>query len=226
MNDGSVLDQLNEVQSQYRRKDLRNQLEELGEELEQLLLDKALYEGLFDTTIEIDNNLKATIRETRSQLEDGDMDAVEQGIKSIQDEKEAFESTLKQEVADSLSTWRSNLDSMIRLNKAIEKMDADDLDELQTFLRPGNLSPDLEFAGDPSLEQKIERTHEYGANHRETFLEATTEIFEPYLNDDDIGDAVKTLLSGDEFFIEDLDPETFQQLKDSELSAYIELSFG
>jgi hypothetical protein len=222
----TVLDRIEAVRSQYHRQDLRGELDELGEELAELLVKRALYEGLFDTSIEIDEEFQSAISEALDHLEAGDVEAAEEQIEVIEIERSEFEADLEQAISDPLTKYRSDVESMQRLNQKLNKVDPADLDELHVFLQPGHLADDLDHEPNASIDEKIEDARSVGDNQRGIYEKAIKTIFEPYLNDDIIGDLVAVLVADNDLRVEEVNPSQFEALYDSELAPYIELQFG
>ncbi|WP_380675556.1 hypothetical protein [Salinigranum sp. GCM10025319] len=222
----SVLDRLEAVRSQYHRQDLRSALNELGDELAELLMKQALYEGLFDTSIEINEAFRSAIAEALEQLEAGNVEAVENQIEVIETERSEFESALQQAISDPLTKYRSDVESMQRLNQKLEKIDPTQLEELRTFLQPGHLAEDVDHEPDVSIDEKIEKARSVGEDQRSFYQKAIRTIFEPYLDDDVIGDLVEVLVANDDLRVDEVDPNQFEALHDSELASHIELQFG
>lgn len=222
----TVLDRIEAVRSQYHRQDLRSELDELGDELAELLVERALYEGLFDTSIEIDEGFRSAIAEALDHLEAGNVEAVEEQIEVIEAERSEFEADLEQAISDPLTKYRSDVESMQRLNQKLDKVDPTDLDKLQTFLQPGHLADDVDHEPDASIDEKIEDARSVGENQRAIYEKAIKTIFEPYLNDDIIGDLVAVLVAKDDLRVDEVDPSQFEALYDSELAPHIELQFG
>lgn len=222
----SVLDRLETVRSQYHRKDLRSDLDELGDELAELLIKRALYEALFDKNIEIDEEFRSAITDAVEDLETGNIEAVEEQIGVIKTQRSEFESALEQAISDQLSKYRSDIESMQRLNQKLDKVDPEELQNLQTFLQPGHLEDDIEHEPDDSLDEKIDKARSVGETQRSVYENAINAIFDPYLDDEIIGDLVEVLVANEDLRVNEIDPSQYEALHDSELAPHIELQFG
>lgn len=222
----NVLDRLKAVRSQYHRQDLRNELNELGDELGKLLVKRALYEGLFDKDIEIDEEFRLAVAKAVEQLEAGNIEAVEEQIEIIETERVEFESTLEQAVSDPLTKYRSDIKSIRRLNQKLDKIDSSDLEELQTFLQPGHLVEDVDYEPDAPIDEKIENARSVGEIQRSTYERAIETIFEPYFDDDIIGDLIKALVANEDLRVAEVELSQFEALHNSGLASHIELQLG
>lgn len=222
----TVLDRLRAVRSQYHRQGLRKELDEIGDELAALLVKRAFCEGLFDTCIEIDEEFQSAIAEVLEHLEEENIEEVEEQIGVIKGKKTEFESTLEQEISNPLTKYRSDVDSMQRLNQKLNKVDSTHLEELQTFLQPGHLANDVDHKPEAPIEERIEHARSEGQDQHAVYEASIEAIFEPYLNDDVIGDLVEVLVDDDDLRVEDVDPSKFEALHDSELAPHIEFQFG
>jgi len=221
----NVTERLESVQSQYRRKHLQNELSDLADNLERVYLRKELYESLLGVEIEIDENLRSVIKEIRNHLEDGDIDRVENKIEDLDSRLETFNSTIEKTVADRLATYRSNIDSMKRLNRRLEKIDTDALEQLESFLEPGKILGRIDTDSSSEFEQKVEQVRSKADQQKTRYEEAKAKIFEPYL-ESEYGQKVQEMMSDDPPRLDALDKKTLTQLADSELSPYIEMRFG
>jgi ribosomal 50S subunit-associated protein YjgA (DUF615 family) len=222
----TVLERIESVRSQYHRQDLRSELNELGDELAELLVKRALYEGLFDTSIEINESFRSAIDDALNHLEAGNIKSVEEQIEEIETQRSKFESTLEQAIAESLAKYRSDVESMQRLNQKLEKVDSTNLEKLQTFLQPGHLVDDVDHEPDASINEKIEVARSVGEDQRSIYEKSINKIFEPYLEDDVIGNVVEVLVANDDLRVDEVDPSQFEGLHDSELAPHIEFQFG
>jgi len=222
----TVLERIESVRSQYHRQDLRSELNELGDELAELLVKRALYEGLFDTSIEINESFRSAIDDALNHLEAGNIKSVEEQIEEIETQRSKFESTLEQAIAELLAKYRSDVESMQRLNQKLEKVDSTNLEKLQTFLQPGHLVDDVDHEPDASINEKIVVARSVGEDQRSIYEKSINKIFEPYLEDDVIGNVVEVLVANDDLRVDEVDPSQFEGLHDSELAPHIEFQFG
>lgn len=222
----TVLERIESVRSQYHRQDLRSELNELGDELAELLVKRALYEGLFDTSIEINEAFRSAIDDALNHLEAGNIKSVEEQIEEIETQRSKFESTLEQAVAESLAKYRSDVESMQRLNQKLEKVESTSLEKLKTFLQPGHLVDDVDHEPHTSINEKIEVARSVGEDQRSIYEKSIKKIFEPYLEDDVIGNVVEVLVANDDLRVDEVDPSQFEGLHDSELAPHIEFQFG
>ena len=221
----TVLDRLQAVKSQYRRRDLQNKLDDLANDLADLYLQKVVYERLLDIPIEITSDLQTTIQDIQTNLQDGETEAISIQVDQLETQVQEFESHIDKQISAPLSTYRSTVESMQRLNEKLSVIDSAQLTTLQTFLQPGDILTRIEFTSDTDLATKIETAAEEGTNHRETYESARSELFETYF-ETEYGEKVTEMMSDDPPVLESFDKTELEQLYDSDLTPYIELRFG
>jgi hypothetical protein len=223
--DETVLDRLQTVKSQYRRRDLQNKLDNLAKDLADLYLQKVVYERLLDISIEITSDLQTTIQTIQTNLQDGKTETVSNQVDQLETQVQEFESHIDKQISDPLSTYRSTVESMQRLNQKLSLIDSAQLTTLETFLQPGDILSRIEFASEADLATKIETASEVGTDHRETYESARSELFETYF-ETEYGEKVTEMMSDDPPVLESFDETEIEQLYDSDLTPYIELRFG
>lgn len=223
--DETVLDRLRTVQSQYRRRDLQQQLDSLAATLAELYLTKVVYEALLDISIEIDEDLQTNIGEIQTNLEQGKTEAVADQVERLEEQIDEFEGEIDKQISEPLGTHRSNVESMQRLNRKLSVIETEQLTALKTVLEPGDVLSRIEFESDADFETKIETAEEKGADYRGTYESARAELFETYL-EADYGDKVREMMSDDTPVLESFEPEELELLYKSDLTPYIELRFG
>ena len=221
----TVLDRLRTAQSQYRRRDLQQQLDSLAATLGDLYLTKVLYETLLDISIEIDEDLQANIREIQANLEQGDTEAVANQVERLEEQITEFETKIDKQISEPLGTHRSNVESMKRLNQKLSVIETEQLAGLKTVLEPGDVLSRIEFESDADFQTKIETAEEVVADYRATYESARTELFETYL-ETDYGEKVTEMMSDDPPVLESFEPEELEHLYNSDLTPFIELRFG
>jgi hypothetical protein len=221
----TVVDRLRRVHSQYKQRDLQRQLEDTADTLAELYLQKVVYETVLDTTISIDEDLRSTIQEIRSHLEDGDTETVTEQVGTLKERVQAFENELEKEISEPLSTYRSNVNSMQRLNQRLDVFDTAELEGLRRFLEPGDVLSRIDFEEEADLEEKIATAGAVAAEYRTTYDSARTELFETYL-ETEYGDKVTMMMSDSPPMLESFDEQELDDLYESDLAPYIELRFG
>lgn len=221
----TVLERLQTVQSQYRRRDLQQQLDSLAATLADLYLSKVVYETLLDISIEIDEDLQANIREIQTNLEQGDTETVANQVERLEEQISDFETKIDKEISEPLSTHRSNVESMQRLNQKLSVIETERLTALKTILEPGDVLSRIEFGSDADYKTKIKTAEQKGADYRATYESARTELFETYL-ETDYGEKVTEMMSDDPPVLDSFEQEELEELYKSDLTPYIELRFG
>lgn len=223
--EGTVVDRLRRVHSQYKQRDIQRQLEGAAETLAELYLEKVVYETVLDTTISIDGDLRSTIQEIRSHLEEGDTETVTAQVETLKERVQTFENELEKETSEPLSTYRSNVESMQRLNQRLEVFDTTELESLRSFLEPGDVLSRIDFEDEADLEEKIATAGAVAAEYRTTYDSARMKLFETYL-ETEYGDKVTMMMSDSPPRLESFDEQELKELYESDLAPYIELRFG
>jgi hypothetical protein len=85
---------------------------------------------------------------------------------------------------------------------------------------------DVDHEPDASINEKIEVARSVGEDQRSIYEKSIKKIFEPYLEDDVIGNVVEVLVANDDLRVDEVDPSQFEGLHDSELAPHIEFQFG
>lgn len=216
---------LKSIQNRYRRQEQVQRLEDIGDELHRLLLERAVSEALLDITIDVDPDLRSQIGVVRNYAVNGDVDAIEETVDELEREVEAYRKQMDSDRVQPQSTFLNNLSSMIDLNEQLEVVDHQDLIRLRETVHSGKWLTDIDQGGTDSIEEQIETARSTGTSKREIYDRATEEIFEAYL-DSELKEIVQDILDDEPTTLEAVDQEDLVALATSDLGEHIRLQLG
>jgi hypothetical protein len=215
----------------YRRQGLEDDLEEIAQMMEETLLQQALAEGFFDETIEIDREVKATVRETIDDLEQADRsgnhdyDAVAERVDTLRKRVETEETKIANRIQQLRIKRQEKVSGMRRLNERVERADSTQLQALEELLEDWNWKTHVYADGIDSYEQRREEAVQYGEDMALVFDQLKSQLFDVY-DGTELRPLVDDLLDDERLTLGALDETERRQLAESDLGEYIELKLS
>jgi hypothetical protein len=216
---------LRSIQDRYRRQEQVQRLEEVGDELHRLLLERAVSEALLDITIDVDSDLRSQIETVWDYAANGEIDAIGETIDELEHEVEAHRKQIDSDRIQPQSTFLNNLSSMIALNKQLEVVDHQELTELRKTIQSGEWLTDIDQSDADTIEDQIEAARSAGKSKRNIYDRAADEIFEAYLAGE-LKEIVQDVLDDDPATLAAVDQDDLLALANSDLGEHIRLQLG
>jgi hypothetical protein len=209
----------------YRRQHLEDRLENLATTMEETLLQQTIAETFFETTTEIDEEIKSTVERTTEKLENGEYDAVEQELDDVAERVERAETHVTNEIQQLRINRQDIATAMRRLNERVERVDAAQLQALESLLEDWKWKQDIYDDTNETFKQRRDAAVQFGENMKFVFQTLKQDLFGPY-EDTKLEPLVDKLLDDDRLRLGALSLEERRQLADSDLADYIELKLS
>lgn len=221
----NLVDHLEQVKQQYQQQSLITRLEKLATDLRELILEKTVAGRVLDYDAETYDELRRQIQQLKTAAEAGDLETVSKHIEDAEVALEEAESRMQGNRADPQSTFVNRLDSMEQLNEQLEVVDQATIRQLKKLAEESRWTAKLDVDEETPIEDAINAATEFADARRREYETAEQTIFEPYL-EDELADIVSDLLSDSPPILSDVEPETIQQLSESDLGKYVALRFS
>lgn len=217
--------ELQDMYEQYRRKRLKSKLDELAATMEATILQCGLARSFFDEDVAIDESAKGEVQATLELLEGSEYDAVEDRLPSleaaVEDEATAVQNRVQELRLDRLST----VQAMSRLNERVERADSAQLTALETLLEDWNWRPQVYTDEADTLAERRTAASEYGAEMDAVYDQLKDDLFGVY-EGTELRPLVDSLLDDDRLTLAKLSEAEIEQLAESDLAEYVELSLS
>jgi len=209
----------------YRHQYLEGELEALATTMEETLLQQEIAETFFEESIEIDDEVKLTVREAVRKVETGDYENVESELDELSDRVERAETHVTNEIQQLRIDRQDTATAMRRLNERVERVDPSQLRALESLLEEWNWKQDVYDGSNESFDDRLRAATQYGEDMKYVFETLKDDLFAPY-QDTEIRSLVEKLLDDDRLRLGELTSEERRQLADSELAEYVELKLS
>lgn len=216
---------LEQTYERYRRRNLEKELESMAETMEETLLQQAMAEELFDEGISINEEVKDAVAETQYALECEEYESVANKRDQLSKDIERASGTVETAIRDYQLDMLDIVTAMERLNSRVERVDSVRLQSLRGLLEDWNWKDYLELPADDSFEERQQEAAQIGRELATTFEELKTALFSPY-KDTEFWPIVESLLDDERLTYANLSEAERQQLADSDLDEYIELTLS
>lgn len=217
--------QLESVYERYRRQHLEDELDAIAATMEETLLQQAIAETFFEDSIEIEDDVKATVEDTVEKLDAGDYDAVEDELKELSAMVERAETHVSNRIQQLRIDRQDTATAMRRLNERVERVDDSQLQALGSLLEDWNWKEEVFDESNETFEERRETAAQYGDDMQFVFESLKDELFGVY-QDTELRPLVDDLLDDDRLRLGELTPTEREQLAESDLADYIELKLS
>jgi hypothetical protein len=217
----SLTEQLEHIREQHRRRHLSDELDALGQTMEETMLKRELAEAFFEETVDIDEEAKATVRSVRTHLEQEQYDAVETELATAREDVARVETAVDNRIQELRISRKETVDAMRRLNDRVDRVSEVKLEALGMLLEEWQWKPQVYLDADADLPELEESARSYGEEMRGTFETLKRRLFEAYPSE--IRDLVYRMIDDERLSYADLTGEQRRLLAESDVGAYITL---
>jgi hypothetical protein len=209
----------------HRRRNIDEELDDIAEKMEATLLQRALAEGFFEESVAIDTDAKERVRTAQRALETSEYETVETKLDTLREQVDRGRTKVGNEIQTLRVETLGTVNAMKRLNDRVGRVDADRLAALKQLLDGWEWRGQVSDANTASFTERRTEAERAGEQMRETFEELRAGLFGPYKGTD-VWPIVESLLDEKALRYDDLTATERDQLADSDLSAYVELSLS
>lgn len=217
----SLTERLERIREQHRRRYLSDELDDLGETMEEMILKRVLAEAFFGEIIDIEDSDKEAVQTVRSELEEENYDAVENDIDTLRQEIERVETAVDNRIQELRINRSETVAAMQRLNDRVGRVSEVKLEALGMLLEEWQWKPQVYLDEDADIPELKESARRYGQEMRETFETLKRKLFEEY--PPEIRDLVYRMIGDERLSYADLTDEQRRLLADSDIGDYIML---
>jgi uncharacterized phage infection (PIP) family protein YhgE len=223
--DNSFGQQLETLYGRYRREHLDDRLTELAETMEETLLQKAVADAFFDSSVNIDSSVKTTVEEAMETLEAGDYNTIENNLSEIENEVEQAENRVTNQVQELRINREETVTAMQRLNERVGRVDSAQLRALKTLLDDWNWKPLVYTEDNETLEERRQEATQYGEDMSTVYHQLKHDLFELY-DGTELRPLIDRLLDEERLRLGELSETEREQLANSDLADDIELKLS
>lgn len=223
-NQKSLERQLAVVIEQHRVQHIEEELDDIAETMEETILQRAVAKAFFDKDIKIGSEAREQVVAVQEMLEGDKYDAVESALPDLEVKVRNAETTVENRIQELRLGHSSTVEAMKRLNDRVGRVSETLLKALSKLLNDWRWRENVYLSDDADMEQLIEYAIQYGAEMREAFEELKEELFGHY--PPEIRDLVHRMIDDERLTYADLSPTQRQQLADSDLHEFIELTLS
>jgi len=216
---------LEEIYQQYRHRQLAARLDDIAEAMEATILQRILAERFLQTDLEIDAEAKEAVVEARDLLDAGEFEDLQERIDDLEDKVEDQKRKVSNHIHEARISMNSHVNGMRRLNERVERVSPVKLQAISELLEDWDWRGQVYRDGDFDFETLKDRAAEYGEDMRSYFEECREKIFGPYV-DTPLEPIVDGLLDDYQLFLNELEDEQLEHLRDSDLGSYVELTLS
>lgn len=222
--DRTFEERLEGMYDRYRRQYLEDELATLAQTMEETLLQIAMAEAFFDESIDIDEEVKTVVRETRDLVEAGQYDVVEDRLPEVGESVREAEGDVEDTVRSWVLNRRDTVNAMKRLNDRVQRVDSDELQKLCTLLKEWDWQDRID-ATESDFEERRRSARDYGQEMAEQFETHRNQLFGVY-DSTELRPLVERLLDAERLRFDELTETERAQLADSDLEKYVELKLS
>lgn len=219
----SLHDQLIDVKEEHRRRHLSDELNEISETMEETILQRHLAKGFFKEEVAIDNEARTRVQEVLDLLQNEEYEAVESELKDLENTVETAATTVENRIQELRLKHNSTVAAMRRLNKKVERVNETRLEALEELLGDWRWKVHV-YDDESDLSTLKQNANQYGKEMREAFEEMKEELFGAY--PEEIRNLVFRMIEDERLSYDDLSQNQRQELADSDVSEYIELTLS
>ena len=216
-------DQLLDVQEEHRRRHLSDELDELSETMEETILQRHLAKGFFKEEITIDSKAKTRVQDVLDLLENEEYEKVETQLNDLEDKVETAATTVENRIQELRLKHNSTVAAMRRLNRKVERVNETRLEALEELLGDWRWKVHV-YDDESGLSTLKENANQYGKEMRDAFEDMKEELFGAY--PEEIRNLVFRMIEDERLSYDDLSQNQRQELANSDVSEYIELTLS
>lgn len=217
-------DRLEEVQEEHRRRHLSSELDGIAETMEETILQQTLAKAFFEEDIEIEAEVKERVREVMTLLDRKEYEAVEERLGNLREVVENAETTVENRIQEFRLKDNSTVAAMRRLNARVDRVNGMRLQALEGLLGDWRWREHVYLNEDTELEDLERNAMEYGEEMQTAFNQLRDEMFGVY--PDEIRDLIYRMIDDERLSYADLTNNQRDQLADSDVREYIELTLS
>jgi hypothetical protein len=217
--------QLREVQEQYRRRHLSNELDEIAETMEETILQRVLARAFFEEQVEVDSDAQEQVLEVLNLLRRKEYEAVEERLDDLEREVNRAETTVENRIQKLRLKHNSTVTAMRRLNDRVDRVSGMRLQALEGLLDDWRWKTHVYLDDeDANLDELKQNAQEYGEDMRAAFEQLKQELFGSY--PEEIRTLVYRMIDDERLSYADLTDNQRQLLAESDIGDYIELTLS
>lgn len=217
-------ERLAEVQERHRRRHLSEKLNEIAETMEETLLQRVLVNAFFDQWIEIDTAAKTEVERVMEMLEEDEYGTVEERLDGLENDVDAAETTVENGIQELRLKHNSTVAAMRRLNERVDRVSGMRLQALEGLLDDWRWKEHVHLDEASDLDELKQNAHEYGEEMKEAFEQLKEELFGVY--PEEIRGLIHRMIDDERLSYADLSDNQRQQLAESDVGEYIELTLS
>lgn len=219
--DQTLTDRLERIREQHRRKHLSDQLNEIGETMEETILKRELAEAFFEETVEIDAEAKTAVKEMNDLLSSEAYDTVEARIDTVENEVNRVETAVDNRIQELRISRSETVSAMERLNNRVERVSNAQLQALGLLLDEWQWKEQVYLTDAAGLDELKENARTYGHEMQDAFTTLKEELFGHYPSE--IRDLIYRMIDDERLSYDDLTDQQRRLLAESDIGEYIEL---
>jgi len=216
-------DQLLDVQEEHRRRHLSDELDELSETMEETILQRHLAKGFFKEEITIDSKAKTRVQDVLDLLENEEYEKVETQLNGLEETVETAATTVENRIQELRLKHNSTVAAMRRLNRKVERVNETRLEALEELLGDWRWKAHV-YDNESGLSTLKQNANQYGKEMRDAFEDMKDELFGAY--PEEIRNLVFRMIEDERLSYDDLSQNQRQELANSDVSEYIELTLS
>ena len=217
----SLTSQLERLRNQHRKRHLSEQLNEIGETMEETILKRELAEAFFEDAVAVDDKAKAAVQEMRDLLASNEYDAVEAHIDEVETEVNRVETSVDNQIQELRISRSETVSAMQRLNSRVERVNEVQLEALGLLLDEWQWKEQVYLRDDGDLEELKKNAREYGQEMSDIFATFRDELFGHYPSE--IKDLIHQMIDDERLAYADLTDKQRRLLAESDVGEYIAL---
>lgn len=223
--DHTFEERLQGMYQRHRQQHLEDRLDDIAQTMEETLLQQAIAEAFFDETINIDDDIKNSVRETVGKLEAGRYDEINEELDSLAQNVEQTETQITNRIQQLRINQQDTVSAMRRLNERVKRVDQSQVEALESLLDDWEWKPQVYMDANETFEEHQQEAVEYGDDMAYIFENLKDQLFGAY-DDTKLWPLVKRLLAEDRLRLGELAEEERRQLAESDLADYVELKLS
>jgi hypothetical protein len=220
----SLQERLEDVQEEYRRRHLSDDLNDIAETMEETILQRVLAKAFFEESVEIDAEAKEGVEAAMQSLNRGDFETIEAEIDDLEEKVESAATTVENRIQELRLKHNSTVAAMRRLNDRVDRVNEVRLEALEGLLDDWRWKEHVYLNENAQLDDLKANAREYGEEMRLAFDDLKDEMFGVY--PDEIRDLIYRMIDDERLSYADLSETQRRQLAESDIGEYIELTLS
>jgi len=221
----TLISHLRSVQERYRRRSLESRLEAVAEDLRDIKLQAAIMEKLFETEMEVDQELLENINRAQNDIRRNEYETLENDIGRLEQKANSERASVEQALSKRLVSYEDQVSAMVQINEKIRAYNQDSLRGLYSLLSEWNWREATSIEDITDFETQLEECRSFGADMRAIYEDARSKIIEP-LADEGIEEVVGSILQSEKVYITDISAKDRERLANSDLGDYLTITLG